>query len=72
MWIWADPDDFAHAGDYGDYLDAAHASDAMFRISGAGTERSFHKDQTALLVFPDSWRGFDTQWTDHGSDAPHK
>jgi len=31
----------------------------------------FYKDQTALLVFPDHGRGFDTQWTDHGSDAPH-
>ncbi len=66
-----DPDDFAHAGDYGDYLDAAHYADAMFKDIWTTLQQDpFYKDKTALLVFPDHGRGVGPQWTDHGQGAP--
>jgi hypothetical protein len=62
-----DPDDFAHAGDYGDYLDAAHSADAMFKdIWNTLQQDDFYKGKTTLLVFPDHGRGEGPQWTDHG------
>ena len=67
-----DNDDFAHNGDYGDYLDAAHYDDAMFRdIWNALQNDPFYKDQTDLLAFPDHGRGVGAQWTSHGSEVPH-
>ena len=67
-----DTDDFAHAGDYGSYLDAAHSADAMFRdIWELVQTDPFYKGQTAMLVFPDHGRGFSDQWTDHGERTPH-
>ena len=65
-----DPDDFAHAGEYGDYLDAAHDADAMFRDIWTTIQQDpFYKDKTALLVFPDHGRGEGDRWTDHGEDV---
>lgn len=67
-----DPDDFAHAGDYGSYLDAGHASDAMFEDIWELIESDpFYKGQTAMLVFPDHGRGVSSQWTDHGAKTEH-
>jgi hypothetical protein len=67
-----DPDDFAHAGDYGDYLDAAHNTDAMFRDIWTTLQADpFYKDQTDLLVFPDHGRGIGPGWTDHGARTQH-
>jgi hypothetical protein len=65
-------DEFGHAADYGDYLDAAHYDDAMFKdIWSAIQSDPFYKDQTALLVVPDHGRGFGPQWTSHGARIPH-
>jgi hypothetical protein len=62
-----DPDDFAHAGDYGSYLDAAHYADAMMKDVWTTIQQDpFYKDQTAMLLFPDHGRGLGPQWTDHG------
>jgi hypothetical protein len=67
-----DNDDFGHAGDYGDYLDAAHYADAMFKDIWTTLQADpFYKDQTALLVFPDHGRGINAGWTSHGSNYPH-
>lgn len=67
-----DPDDFAHAGDYGDYLDAAHYADAMFKdIWDTIQQDPFYKGNTAMLIFPDHGRGLGPQWTDHGSKTEH-
>jgi hypothetical protein len=67
-----DNDDFAHAGDYGDYLDAAHYADAMFKdIWNTLQEDPFYKDQTAMIVFPDHGRGIGPGWTSHGARTPH-
>ena len=67
-----DPDDFAHAGDYGDYLDAANYADAMFRDIWMTVQQDpSYRDHTALLVFPDHGRGIGDHWTDHGTKVPH-
>jgi hypothetical protein len=67
-----DNDDFAHAGDYGSYLDAAHYADAMFRDVWELIQTDpFYKDQTALVVFPDHGRGVGPEWTSHGSRLEH-
>ena len=66
-----DTDDFAHAGEYGDYLDAAHYADAMFKdIWDTIQNDPFYKGKTAMLIFPDHGRGTGPQWTDHGSKTP--
>ena len=67
-----DNDDFAHAGDYGDYLDAAHYADAMFADIWSTLQADpFYKDQTALLVFPDHGRGIGPGWVSHGTHYEH-
>lgn len=67
-----DNDDFGHAGEYGDYLDAAHYADAMFRDVWTTLQQDpFYRDQTDLLVFPDHGRGIGDGWTSHGSDVEH-
>lgn len=67
-----DNDDFGHAGEYGDYLDAAHYADAMFRDIWTTIQSDpFYKDQTAMLIFPDHGRGEGAGWTSHGTHYPH-
>ncbi len=67
-----DPDDFAHAGDYGSYLDAGHYADAMFKDIWELVERDpFYKGQTAMMVIPDHGRGVGVKWTSHGAEWEH-
>ncbi|HEY6900517.1 MAG TPA: hypothetical protein VI233_07740 [Puia sp.] len=67
-----DNDEFAHAGDYGDYLDAAHYDDAMFRDIWTTLQNDpFYKDNTTLLIFPDHGRGYGSGWTSHGAAVAH-
>jgi hypothetical protein len=65
-------DEFGHAGDYGDYLDAAHYADAMFSDIWATLQADpFYKDNTDLVIFPDHGRGIGPGWTSHGSRIEH-
>ncbi|HVU93696.1 MAG TPA: hypothetical protein VHE34_00660 [Puia sp.] len=67
-----DNDDFAHAGEYGDYLDAAHYADFMFKDIWAALQSDpFYKGQTDLLIFPDHGRGTGAEWTSHGARIAH-
>jgi hypothetical protein len=67
-----DNDDFGHAGEYGDYLDAAHYADAMFRDLWTTIQQDpFYKDKTDIIVFPDHGRGIGPKWTSHGSEVPY-
>ena len=67
-----DNDDFAHGGEYGHYLNAAHYADFMFKdIWNYLQSDPFYKGKTDLLIFPDHGRGRGTQWTDHGTETPH-
>jgi len=65
-------DDFAHGGEYDQYLKSAHAEDGMiadlWKLVQSMPE---YKDKTTLLVLCDHGRG-DTikeQWTSHGEDV---
>jgi hypothetical protein len=64
-------DDWAHAGSYAEYLNAAHRSDAyiaaLWHLIQAMPE---YKDKTTLVVLPDHGRGEGAKWTDHGQDIP--
>ncbi|MBS1663429.1 MAG: phosphoglyceromutase [Bacteroidetes bacterium] len=67
-----DNDEFAHAADYADYLDAAHYDDAMFRDIWTTLQNDpFYKDNTTLLIFPDHGRGYGPGWTSHGAAVAH-
>lgn len=64
-------DDWAHAGSYAEYLNAAHRSDeyvgALWHLIQAMPE---YRDKTTLVVLPDHGRGEGAKWTDHGQDVP--
>lgn len=67
---FGDPDVFAHAGMYTQYLDAAHKTDLMIKDLWEYLQSDpFYKDQTTLMVLTDHGRGVGPQWTDHGSGA---
>ena len=64
-------DDWAHAGSYAEYLNAAHRSDLyigmLWHLIQSMPE---YKDKTTLVVLPDHGRGEGTKWTSHGQDIP--
>jgi hypothetical protein len=67
-----DNDDFAHAGEYGDYLDAAHYADAMIADIWQTIQADpFYKGRTDMLVMPDHGRGNGAEWTNHGARTQH-
>lgn len=69
---FADPDDFAHAGQYDAFLDAGHYLDAMIgSLWNMLQQDPFYKDNTTIMVYPDHGRGENAKWTSHGSSVPH-
>ncbi|HTB95777.1 MAG TPA: hypothetical protein VK716_02115 [Terracidiphilus sp.] len=60
-------DDWAHAGSYAEYLNAAHLGDgylqALWTMIQAMPE---YAGKTTLIVLPDHGRGVGAKWTDHG------
>ncbi|GAO44626.1 hypothetical protein FPE01S_03_06650 [Flavihumibacter petaseus NBRC 106054] len=68
---FADPDDYAHAGQYDSYLDAGHYLDAMIgSLWNMIQSDPFYKDQTTIMIYPDHGRGVGPKWTGHGSSIP--
>lgn len=64
-------DDWAHAGSYAEYLNAAHHSDAMVGELWAQIQSMpEYKDKTTLVVLPDHGRGEGAKWTTHGQETP--
>jgi hypothetical protein len=67
---YGETDEWAHAGKYRSYLDAAHQVDAWIKeLWDYVQSNPQYKNKTALLITTDHGRG-DTikeQWTDHGS-----
>lgn len=64
-------DDFAHEGDYDQYLGSAHAEDAMIADLWKTVQNMpGYKDNTTLIVTCDHGRGdlIKSQWRHHGSD----
>lgn len=65
-------DDWAHAGNYAQYLDAAHRVDAHLKTLW-DTVQSMpgYRDQTTLIFTPDHGRGeTPTGWKSHGEKIP--
>ena len=71
---YGDTDEWAHAGNYRLYLDAAHNTDAFLKELWALIQSDpFYKDQTTVIVTCDHGRG-DTDvnaWRDHGPQTEH-
>jgi len=69
---YGDNDEFAHEGKYDFYLDAAHKTDASISdLWNYLQQDPFYRNETAILIFPDHGRGYDREWTSHGSKIPH-
>ena len=70
-------DDFAHGGEYDQYLGSAHAEDAMIAdLWGYIQSSPAYKNKTTLIIASDHGRGdaVKDQWKDHGEkvkDAGH-
>lgn len=70
---YGETDEWAHAGKYRSYLDAAHQVDAWLRDIWSFIQSDpQYKDKTAIFITVDHGRGDinKKQWTDHGSDVP--
>ena len=65
-----DVDDWAHAGSYTEYLNAAHRDDAYIQqIWNMLQSMPEYKDSTTLIVLPDHGRGRGSDWTSHGANV---
>jgi hypothetical protein len=67
---YGETDEWAHAGQYRSYLDAAHQVDAWIKqVWDFVQNDSQYKNKTALFFTTDHGRGdtIKTEWTDHGS-----
>jgi hypothetical protein len=64
-------DEWAHAGDYAQYLDAAHRGDAMIReLHEVFAGHPAVRGNLTLIVTVDHGRGDGPAWTDHGTKVP--
>jgi hypothetical protein len=65
-------DDWAHAGNYAQYLDAAHRVDAYLKILWDTVQTiPGYRDQTTLIFSPDHGRGdAPIAWKSHGEKVP--
>jgi Metalloenzyme superfamily len=64
-------DEWAHDGNYAQYLDAARRNDAMIReLYQAFAGHPAVRGNVTLLVTVDHGRGDGPGWTDHGRDRP--
>jgi hypothetical protein len=64
-------DDWAHAGSYAEYLNAAHRSDAYIADLWKQIQSMpEYKDKTTLVVLPDHGRGEGAKWVGHGQETP--
>ena len=64
-------DDWAHAGSYAEYLNAAHLAEEYLRqIWDLAQSMPEYRGKTTLIVLPDHGRGEGSKWTDHGEKVP--
>jgi hypothetical protein len=64
-------DDWAHAGSYPEYLNAAHLGDSYVReLWELVQSMPEYRAKTTLIVLPDHGRGVGAQWTSHGEKIP--
>jgi hypothetical protein len=68
---YGETDEWAHAGKYKDYLDAAHQFDAWVKnIWDYLQSDPQYKNNTSLLITTDHGRGEGKKWTSHGTEVP--
>ncbi len=70
---YGETDDWAHEGDYDQYLYSARQTDAYIKELWEYVQSdSFYKNKTALIITTDHGRGTipKDQWRSHGSDVP--
>lgn len=68
---YGETDEWAHAGQYRSYLDAAQQVDKWIgEIWDFVQNDARYKNKTALLITVDHGRGQRNQWVDHGKDVP--
>ena len=68
---FGEPDDWAHAGSYAEYLNAAHHNDAeIAELWNQIQSMPEYKDKTTLIILPDHGRGEGAKWTSHGQEIP--
>jgi hypothetical protein len=66
-----EPDDWAHAGAYPEYLISAHLGDSYLRqLWQMLQSMPEYQDKTTLIVLPDHGRGEGPEWTTHGQKVP--
>jgi hypothetical protein len=66
-----DTDEFAHAGRYDLYLDAAHRADAYVRELWETVQgMPQYRGKTSLIFTPDHGRGEGPEWKSHGEKVP--
>jgi hypothetical protein len=64
-------DDWAHAGSYPEYLNAAHLGDSYLReLWELVQSMPEYRGKTTLIALPDHGRGEGAQWTSHGEKIP--
>jgi len=64
-------DDWAHAGSYAEYLNAAHLGDSYIQALWTMLQTMpEYAGKTTLIVLPDHGRGVGPKWTSHGEDLP--
>ncbi len=65
---YGETDEWAHAGRYKDYLDAAHTVDNWLKdIWNFIQNSNIYKDKTLLIITVDHGRGLKDKWTSHNS-----
>jgi hypothetical protein len=69
MWITVgETDEYAHAGRYDQYLDAAHRTDGLLRtLWDALQAHGDYRDRTTLMFAVDHGRGVGPEWTSHSA-----
>lgn len=66
-----DTDEFAHAGRYDLYLDAAHRADSYVRQLWETVQgMSEYRGKTAVIFLPDHGRGEGPEWKNHDEKVP--
>ena len=64
-------DEWAHSGQYRDYLNAANQLDKWLKELWNFIEKDpLYKNKTALLITVDHGRGVNDEWTNHGKTIP--
>ena len=64
-------DDWAHAGSYAEYLNAAHLADSYVQQLWEQVQSiPEYRGKTTLIVLPDHGRGVGPKWTTHGEKVP--